>query len=96
MVEHQDFLGFTFDGIHTNDLQLKVVVSSNRYTNRTLPTPTDQTVEVPGGDGTYYFGQIYKNREFTCNLAFDSVTEQIFRKIRQLFSNDKLCDLTFD
>ena len=91
-----DFRGFRFGKIHTSDLHLEVVSTSDRYEPRMLPAPTDTTVDVPGSDGQYYFGSIYKNREITCNLAFDNVSEQIYRKIRQLFATDKLQDLVFD
>ena len=91
-----DFRGFRFGKIHTSDLQLEVVSTSDRYEPRILPAPTDTTVDVPGGDGQYYFGSVYKNREITCNLAFDNVSEKIYRKIRQLFATDKLQDLVFD
>ena len=91
-----DFCGFRFGKIHTSDLHLEVVSTSDRYEPRILPAPTDTTLDVPGSDGQYYFGSVYKNREITCNLAFDNVSEQIYRKIRQLFATDKLQDLVFD
>ena len=78
----EDFIGFRYGKIHTRDLQLKVVSSSNRYTLRTLPSPSDSSTDIAGADGQYYYGSTYKNREFTCNVAFDNVSEQIFRKIR--------------
>lgn len=91
-----DFRGFRFGKIHTSDLHLEVVSTSDRYEPRILPAPSDTTLDVPGSDGQYYFGSVYKNREITCNLAFDNVSEQIYRKIRQLFATDKLQDLVFD
>ena len=91
-----DFCGFRFGKIHTSDLHLEVVSTSDRYEPRILPAPSDTTIDVPGSDGQYYFGSVYKNREITCNLAFDNVSEQIYRKIRQLFATDKLQDLVFD
>ena len=91
-----DFRGFRFGKVHSSDLNLEVVSTSNKYENRVLPAPTDTAVDVPGGDGQYYFGSVYKNREITVNVAFDKVSEQIYRKIRQLFATDKLQDLVFD
>lgn len=91
-----DFRGFRFGKIHTSDLHLEVISSSDRYEPRMIPAPNDVVQDVPGGDGQYYFGSTYKNREITCNLAFDNVSEQDYRKIRQLFANDKLQDLVFD
>lgn len=95
-MELNDFRGFRFGKVHTSDLHLEVVSTSNRYEARTLPAPTDTAMDIPGSDGKYYFGSIYKNREITCNVAFDNVSEQDYRKIRQLFATDKLQDLVFD
>ena len=92
----KDFQGFRFGKIHTSDLHLEVVSTSDRYEPRILPAPSDTTLDVPDSDGQYYFGSVYKNSEITCDLAFDNVSEQIYRKIRQLFATDKLQDLVFD
>lgn len=92
----RDFTGFRFGNVHSEDLHLVVVSSSNRYDKNLLPEPTDYSVDVPGGDGKYYFGQTFKTREFVVNVAFDSVSESIFRKIAQLFATDKLQDLVFN
>ena len=92
----RDFRGFRFGNIHTSDLNLEVVSTSNRYEVRTLPNAEDSTADIPGGDGKYYFGSTFKEREFNCSLAFDNVSEQIYRKIKQLFATDKLQDLVFD
>lgn len=95
-VRVKDFQGFRFGKIHTSDLNLEVVSVSNRYEARTLPNPVDTVSDIPGSDGQYYFGSLNKNREITCNVAFDNVSENIYRKIRQLFATDKLQDLVFD
>lgn len=92
----RDFLGFRFGQIHSSDLHLDVISTSNRYEPRVLPTPSDVTIDVPGNDGQYYFGSTYKNREITVEVAFENVSENDYRKIRQLFATDKLQDLVFD
>jgi phage-related protein len=46
-------------------------------------------VDVPGGNGKYYFGQTYGTREFTVNVAFDNMDEITLRRISQIFSTDK-------
>lgn len=91
-----DYVDFRFGNLRTKDLNLLVVSSSDRYEKNLLPDPTDYTADVPGGDGTYYFGSLFKDREFSCNIAFDSITEENFRTISQIFSTDKLQDLVFD
>lgn len=92
----EDFVGFRFGNIHTKDLHLKVVSASNRYQKDLLPSPTDYTVDVPGGDGKYYFGQTFQPREIKVNVAFDNVDESTWRKMAQLFATDHLKDLVFD
>ena len=92
----RDFIDFRFGNYYSKDLHLLAVSSGGRYNKNLLPTPTDYTDDVPGGDGQYYFGQVFKNREFTIEVAFDSVSEENFRLIAQLFACDKLQDLVFD
>ena len=96
MAKMIDFQGFRFGNIHSSDLKLVVVSSSNRYNKNLLPSPKDYDSVVPGGNGNYYFGSTFGTREFTVNVAFNEVSEQIFRQISQLFATDKLQDLVFD
>ena len=44
----------------------------------------------------YYFKTNYPSRQFNINFAFDSLTEQQIRKLKQVFSAKELCDLIFD
>lgn len=92
----KDFVGFRFGNIHSKDLQLIVVSSSDRYDKNLLPDIKDYSTEISGSDGEYYFGSTFSKREFTINVAFDSVNEKTWRKISNLFSTDKLQDLVFD
>lgn len=92
----KDFVGFRFGNIHTKDLQLVVVSSGSRYEKNLLPEINNYSTEVPGGNGSYYFGSTFKTRTFTVEVAFDSVDEKTWRKISQLFANDKLQELAFD
>lgn len=92
----RDFTGFRLGNIHSDDLHLVVVSSSDRYDKNLLPDPTNYHTDVSGGDGAWYFGQTFGTRDFTINVAYDNVTEPIFRKIQQVLANDKLQDLVFD
>lgn len=92
----KDFRGFRFGNIHSKDLHLEVVSSGSRYDKNLLPEPTDYKMEIPGSNGNYYWGQTFSTREFTINIAFDSIDEQTWRRMAQLFSTDKLQDLVFD
>lgn len=92
----KDFCGFRFGNIHTEDLHLVVVSSGDRYEKNLLPDPQDYTMDISGGNGSYYFGSTDTTREFTCNVAFDNVDEKTWRRISNLFATDKLQDLVFD
>lgn len=92
----RDFTGFRFGLVHSEDLHLIIVSSSNRYVKETQPGIKDYTTEVSGGNGSYLFGQTFSTQEFTINVAFEEVDENTWRRISQLFSTDKPQDLVFD
>lgn len=56
----------------------------------------DKTVQVPGGDGTFYFGSYYTQRQFNVSFAFDDLTEQDIEVIRRHFGDKKIHNLIFD
>lgn len=94
--EYEDFVGFKFGKFHSSEFGIKAVVTSGRYDKNLLPAPQDYTQDIPGSDGQYYFGSVFKDREFPVSLAFDGITEDIWRLMSQTFSTDKLQDLVFD
>jgi hypothetical protein len=91
-----DFIGFTYNGIHSSTLGIIRTSSGDRYNEVLLPTMQDTTIQVPGGDGTYYFGSYYAQKPFTVNFAFDELTETQLRVLRQTFADQKVHDLIFD
>ena len=91
-----DFTGFSFDGIHSSQLNIVHVSSSDRYSEELFPEVKDKTIEIPNNHGEYYYGSTYGTRTFEIEIAFDSVTEKQFRQIRRLFSTTKICQLIFD
>lgn len=96
-IEKLDYVGFTFNGIHSSQFGLKAVSSSNRYTRSLLPATADSTAEVNGIDGTYFFGSSFKNNTFNFSLAFDTVTEQELREMSHwLHNNGTVAPLIFD
>lgn len=94
--QYEDFVGFRFGSIHSSELGLKVVSSSKRYDKNLMPSPEDVTLDIPGGDGQYYFGSTFKNQEIQVDVAFDDIDEPTWRKMSQIFSTDKPQDLVFD
>lgn len=92
----KDFVGFSFDGIHSSELGILRVSEGDWYEETLHPEIEDLTVDIPGLDGNYYFGSNFKTRSISISIAFDSMTELQFRKLRRLFGVKKNCELVFD
>jgi hypothetical protein len=54
-----EYMGFSYNGVHSSDLGIVRVSKGSRFEENLLPTIQDKTVQVPGNDGTYYFGSYY-------------------------------------
>lgn len=91
-----DFISFTYNGVHSTELGIVHVSTSNRYTDALLPTIQDKTVQVPGSNGTYFFGSYYTQRPITLNVAFDNVSENQVRLARKVFGDQLSHPLIFD
>ena len=91
-----DFLGFTFGDIHSSNLGITRVSGGDRYEEQLHPEIKDRTVEVPGLNGEYYFGSDFGTKTFDIEIAFDHLTEEQFRKLRQTFGTKDIKRLIFD
>ena len=48
----EDFIGFTYNGKHCiNDFGIYRTSDGSRYNDNLVPSMTDKTADVPGGDG---------------------------------------------
>ena len=92
----EDFTGFTFGGVHSSDLGIIRVSGGDRYDEQLHPEIKDRTAEVPGLNGDYYFGSDFGPRSFDIEIAFDSLTEEQFRKLRRVFGTKDIKQLIFD
>ena len=95
-----DFLGFTFitnGKAHTSQkLGITRVSDGDRYNEPLIPEIEDKTIEIPGLDGTYFYGSDFKTRNFSIKIAFDGMTEENFREMRQVFGYKHMGLLIFD
>ena len=82
--------------IHSSAMGIVRVSEGNRYTDNLLPTAQEKTAQVPGNDGTYYFGTYYTQKSFSLSVAFDEVDDTKLRQMRQLFGEKGLHQLIFD
>lgn len=94
--KYQDYVGFIFNGKHSSDLGIVRTSNGSRFDENLLPTIQDKTVQVPGGDGTYFFGSYYTQKQFTIPFAFDSLTEEKFKELKNWLGDKKIHDLIFD
>ena len=91
-----DFISFSYNGIHSSDLGIVRVSDGSRFNEDLLPSSQDKTVQVPGGDGTYYFGSYFTQKPITLSYAFDRLTESQIEYIKELFGDKKIHPLVFD
>lgn len=91
-----DFIGFGFGGIHSSTFGIVRTSDGSRFNENLLPTTQDKTVQVPGGDGTYYFGSYFTQKQFNISIAFDSLTDSNLRKLKQWLGDKKIKELIFD
>ena len=91
-----DFLGFTFGGIHSSDLGITRVSGGDRYNEELFPEMRDRTAEVPGVNGEYYFGSDFEKKSFKLDIAYDSLTDYQFRRLRRIFGTTEIRELIFD
>ena len=93
----QDFTGFTFNGRHSSEFNLKRVSGGDRYQETLVPSLSDRTTEIPGGNGTLFYNSTFGNKEFpVINIAFDSLTETNLRELKQWLSIGEPKELIFD
>lgn len=91
-----DYKGFTYNNIHSSELGIVRTSDGSRFNQNLLPTVQDKTVQVPGGDGMYFFGSYYTQKQFTVPFAFDSLGEEQMAKIKQVFGDKQVHQLFFD
>jgi hypothetical protein len=90
------FIGFTYNGIHSDELKICRTSTGDRYEESVLPTMQDKVVDIPGGNGQYYFGTVVKSRTFPISFAFDSLTTNELATLKKTLSDMNLHTLTFD
>lgn len=91
-----DYMGFTYAGVHSSDLGIVRVSDGSRFNEDLLPQLQDKTTQVPGGDGMYYFGSYFGQRQFNVSFAFDDLKEEQIAQIKRIFGDKKIHDLIFD
>jgi predicted phage tail component-like protein len=89
------FLGFWFNGKHSSDFGI-VRTIENRMDLNLRPESKDIAIEVPGMDGSYYYGTNYTKRNFNIKFAFDAMTEEDLQGMKAWLMDKKIHELIFD
>ena len=90
-----DFIGFSFNGVTSEDLGLSRVSDGSRYTEEMLPNFQDVSAKMPGSDYTLYWESFYNTKNLPVQIAFDSMTDAQMRLFKQTFDTKNLSKLTF-
>ena len=95
-MDNLGYTGFTFNGKHSSEFNIKRTSDGDRYNENLLPTIQDKTVQIPGADGTYFYGSYFTQRVFNVSFAFDSLTEGQLAALKAHFGDKKIHELIFD
>ena len=91
-----DYIGFTFNKVHSSELGIVRTSDGSRFNENLLPSMQDKTTPIPGRDGTYFFGSSYTLRVFDISFAFDSLTEEQYARLKSWLGDKKIHSLIFD
>lgn len=91
-----DYIGFTFNKVHSSELGIVRTSDGSRFNENLLPSMQDKTTPIPGRDGTYFFGGSYTQRVFDISFAFDSLTEEQYARLKSWLGDKKIHNLIFD
>lgn len=91
-----DYIGFTYNGIHSSELGIVRVSEGNRYNDNLFPVIQDKTNQIPGGDGTIFYGSYYTQKQFNISIAFDNLTEEQYLNIQRFFGDKKIHEFIYD
>jgi predicted phage tail component-like protein len=97
MADNFDFIGFTYNGLHSyTDFKIYRISDGSIYNDNLLPTMTDKTADVPGGEGQYFFNTQHKAKQFAISIAFEELDEAKYRDMRTWLDGKEIHDLIFD
>lgn len=91
-----DFIGFTYNGVHSSVVGLSRVSSGNRYQIDLAPTFKEHIIDVTSGDGKHHFGTDYPKRDISISVAFDGLEEEQLQIIRTKWADGEIHELIFD
>ena len=84
------YLTFVFDGIDSTQIGVVSVSDGSTYNTPILPTFTDNSLEVDGYDGRYYFNTRITQKDFTYNCFIDNLSAFQFDQLKSWIRPKKI------
>lgn len=84
------YLTFVFDGIDSTQIGVVSVSDGSTYDTPILPTFTDNSLEVDGYDGRYYFNTRIIQKDFTYNCFIDNLSAFQFDQLKSWIRPKKI------
>ena len=85
----KEFIDFEFDGKHISEFGMVAVADGGRHSFDAAPTFQDETSNVNGVDGQYYWGTHFGSKKMSFTLATDGMTEAQVNAFKQHFKPGK-------
>ena len=84
------YLTFVFDGIDSTQVGVVSVSDGSTYDTPVLPAFTDNSLEVDGYDGRYYFNTRITQKDFTYNCFIDNLSAFQFDQLKSWIRPKKI------
>lgn len=84
------YLTFVFDGIDSTQIGVVSVSDGSTYDTPILPTFTDNSLEVDGYDGRYYFNTRITQKDFAYNCFIDNLSAFQFDQLKSWIRPKKI------
>lgn len=85
----KEFIDFEFDGKHVSEFGMVAVADGGRHSFDAAPTFEDETSQVNGVDGQYYWGTHFGSKKMSFVLATDGMTEAQINAFKRHFQPGK-------
>lgn len=90
------FVDFKYGDHYASDFHICRTIDGSRFNLNLIPSLTDKTTELSGADGTIFLNTFYKQRQFTINFAYDSLTDKDLCNLRAWLNTKEVHPLIFD
>lgn len=91
-----DFIGFSFGGVHSDNLKIVRISEGSRYNLPLGGQITNTTITTPNGDGSIFFRSNISTKSYTIRFAFDDLNECDISALNRIFDGKEVKDLIFD